>query len=134
MDKAKKELLKKRLADGYQYIEKKLGLKNRPKIILKEDIKNAEDEFGLTGFFNPDNNSISLYITDRHPTDICRTMFHEIIHQFQHQNGKFDNVDGAGAGYAQNDPHLRKMEQQAYLVGNMMYRDFQDLKRKERQQ
>ena len=87
MDKAKKELLKKRLADGYQYIEKKLGLKNRPKIILKEDIKNAEDEFGLTGFFNPDNNSISLYITDRHPTVPVRDTL-KMTHIFEKWNSK----------------------------------------------
>ncbi len=29
-------------------------------------------------------------------------------------------------GYAQSDPHMRKMEEEAYLQGNMMFRDWED--------
>ena len=31
-----------------------------------------------------------------------------------------------GEGYAQNDDHLRKMEEDAYLRGNMTFRDWED--------
>ena len=31
-----------------------------------------------------------------------------------------------GEGYAQTDDHLRKMEEDAYLRGNMTFRDWED--------
>ena len=30
-------------------------------------------------------------------------------------------------GYAQKDPHLRKMEREAYTKGNLIFRDYEDL-------
>jgi hypothetical protein len=33
------------------------------------------------------------------------------------------------AKYAQNDTELRKAEKQAYLLGNMMFRDWEDGKK-----
>jgi len=39
----------------------------------------------------------------------------------------FDNpMDSTEEGYAQKNPHLRKMEEEAYLEGNMCLRDWED--------
>jgi len=34
--------------------------------------------------------------------------------------------DNTNEGYAQNNPHLRKMEEEAYEKGNMILRDWED--------
>jgi hypothetical protein len=36
------------------------------------------------------------------------------------------NFGSAGDGYTQSNPHLRKMEKEAYLKGNMCFRDWED--------
>ena len=38
----------------------------------------------------------------------------------------FDDNTETEEGYAQKDPHLRKMEEEAYLNGNLNLRDFED--------
>ena len=38
----------------------------------------------------------------------------------------FDRQMDTSVGYAQKDPHLRKMESEAYLKGNMCFRDWED--------
>jgi len=41
--------------------------------------------------------------------------------------GEFDQKTHVEPGYAQNDPHMRKMEAEAYLLGNgFLVRDFED--------
>ena len=109
------------------------------KLILKNSKENSEKEWGYTGNYNPSDKSITLFITDRHHVDILRTFAHEVIHHWQNENGnlivggkKSVGPETENPQYAQKDPHLRKMEKQAYLLGNMIYRDWQDLNRFEK--
>ena len=55
-----------------------------------------------------------------------RSISHEMIHHAQNERGDFDNIGAVGEGYAQSDSHLRKMEKEAYLKGNMCFRDWED--------
>jgi hypothetical protein len=49
-----------------------------------------------------------------------------LVHHGQNCRGDL-NVAGAGEqGYAQKDPHLREMEREAYEVGNLCFRDWED--------
>ena len=41
-------------------------------------------------------------------------------------NGEFENAGEMGEGYAQNNPHMREMERQAYEIGNLCFRDWED--------
>ena len=34
--------------------------------------------------------------------------------------------DASSPTYAQDDPHMRKMEMEAYLKGNLLFRDWED--------
>ena len=34
--------------------------------------------------------------------------------------------DSTSPTYAQDDPHMRKMEMEAYLKGNLLFRDWED--------
>jgi hypothetical protein len=106
------------------------GLKVRPfpSLQIKKDSDNASDIFGKTAYYNPQDSSIALFTENRHPKDILRSFAHEMIHHKQNLEGKFSKLENIGSDpkYAQNDKHLRKMEEEAYLLGNMMFRDYCD--------
>ena len=108
------------------YAEKKLGFNKPPTIKFHEDPENAKDMLGKTAYYEPGTQQIVLFTTDRHPKDILRSLSHELVHHAQNCRGEFENIGPANEGYAQNDPHLRKMEKEAYLHGNIIFRDFCD--------
>ena len=110
------------------YAQEKMGFKDPPTLFLRSDAQNAVNPLGKTAFYDPQAKSITLYITKRHPKDVMRSLSHELIHHTQNCNGKFDNVNGGemGEGYAQNDDHLREMEREAYEMGNLCFRDWED--------
>jgi hypothetical protein len=108
------------------FAQKRMGFKKAPALFLKGDSKNASNPLGKTAFYNPAEKSVTLYITGRHPKDVMRSLSHELVHHKQNCDGKFENVGEMGEGYAQNDDHLREMEREAYEVGNMCFRDWED--------
>ena len=75
---------------------------------------------------DPEAKTVTIYITDRHPKDVMRSLSHELVHHCQNCRGDFSNASEMGDGYAQNDEHLRKMEREAYETGNMCFRDWED--------
>ena len=110
----------------YQDAKEKYDIKQAPKLILRQDEKNADMLFGRTAFYQPDTQTIVVYITDRHPKDILRSYTHELIHHVQNERGDLKLGDASNPKYAQDDDHLRKMETEAYLKGNLLLRDFED--------
>ena len=108
------------------FAQKRMGFKKAPKLFLKNDSENAKNPLGKTAYYNPEEKSVTIYITDRHPKDVMRSLSHELVHHCQNCRGDFSNSSDMGAGYAQNDEHLRKMEQEAYEKGNMCFRDWED--------
>jgi len=118
--------LKEALKEIYKVAKEHYGLQNTPKLYLRKDEENAEGIFGKTAYYSPSDESIVLYITNRHPKDICRSFSHELVHHHQNERGDLDMGDTSQATYAQDDPHMRKMEMEAYLEGNMLFRDWED--------
>lgn len=112
-------------------IQEKVGFKSMPAITMKDDQDNADTLLGKTAYYDPKNKVITVFVTDRHPKDILRSIAHEFIHHGQNLRGEFDNVGAMGEGYAQNDEHLRNMEKEAYLLGNMCFRDWEDSYKKQ---
>jgi len=108
------------------YAQKKMGFKDPPRLFLRGDSDNASNPLGRTAHYNPQEKAITIYITGRHPKDIMRSLSHELVHHKQNCGGQFDDVGEMGEGYAQNDAHLRGMEREAYEVGNMCFRDWED--------
>lgn len=108
------------------FAKKRMGFKKPPRIFLKNDHDNAQNPLGKTAYYDPEDMSVTLYVTGRHPKDIMRSLSHELVHHTQNCNGKFDKVHSMGDGYAQNDEHLREMERQAYEIGNLCLRDWED--------
>ena len=118
--------LKEALGEIYKVAKENYGLQNTPKLHLKQDEKNAQGIFGKTAYYNPADMSIVLYVTNRHPKDICRSFSHELVHHHQNERGDLDMGDVSNPTYAQDDPHMRKMEMEAYLKGNLLFRDWED--------
>ena len=74
-----------------------------------------------------------LYITNRHTKDILRSISHELVHHYQNCIGELNKPDqSTEEGYAQEDPHLREMEKQAYEQGNIIFRDFEDERKQQK--
>ena len=118
--------LKEALKEVYKVAERKYQFKNTPKLILRHNQTNADNILGKTAYYNPSSMSIVLYITDRHPKDICRSFSHELVHHHQNERGDLEMGDASSPTYAQDDKHMRKMEMEAYLKGNMLFRDWED--------
>ena len=113
--------------DFYPYSQKRLGFDKPAGIKLTSDPNNAANPLGKTAHYDPENYEIVLYVDNRHPKDLMRSLSHELVHHAQNCRGDFDKLTDTGPGYAQRDPHLRKMEAEAYLMGNgFLFRDWED--------
>ena len=118
--------LKEALGEVYKVAKEQYNFENTPKLILRQDQNNANNILGKTAYYNPADMSIVLYITDRHPKDICRSFSHELVHHHQNERGDLEMGDSSSPTYAQDDKHMRRMEMEAYLKGNMLFRDWED--------
>lgn len=123
------------IQEFYSYAKKKLNLNKSPKLFFKVDQKNADNILGKTGYYDTSCEGIFLYITDRHPKDIIRSFAHELIHHQQKIKGMFDDTDTSitvnDPSYAIHDKKLRMMEKDAFKRGNMLFRDWTDIKKME---
>lgn len=125
---------KQKLASLYAYLASRLGIQKSPTLKLIHNKENSEKSFGFTGHYNHQINQIVLYVTGRHDTDILRSFAHEIIHHWQNERGTLRNHNETNNGdthshYAQEDAWLRRREMEAYLFGNILFRDWQDEQR-----
>jgi len=108
------------------FAQKYLNFDKPVKIYLISDTENAKQAFAKTGHYSPDKSEINVFIDHRHLKDILRSIAHELIHHKQNCRGDFERDLDMSQGYAQKDPHLRNMEKEAYLLGNLLLRDFED--------
>lgn len=121
--------LRQRLGSLYSYMAPRLGIQAPPRIVFTQDAKNAEKPFGHTAYYDHQLRLIRVYTTKRHPTDILRSFAHELIHHWQNEHGALPMGEHDPNHYAQKNPTLRQREEEAYLFGNMMFRDWQDQNR-----
>ena len=110
----------------YEDAREKYDIQQAPKLFLRKDKKNGDMLFGRTAYYQPETQTIVVYITNRHPKDILRSYCHELIHHVQNERGDLRMGDSTSPTYAQDDDHMRKMEMEAYLEGNLLLRDHED--------
>ena len=120
------DTLKPLIKQFLPFAQERMGFDRPPKLFLKQDSQNASNPLGKTAFYDPSAMSITLFVSERHPKDVMRSLSHELVHHTQNCNGDFKNAGEMGEGYAQNNPHMREMERQAYEMGNMCFRDWED--------
>lgn len=116
---------KQALASLTKYmLEQNLNIKPLPKIkIINNDFKNAKNILGKTAHYNPTDCSITLYTLDRHPKDILRSYSHEMVHRIQDNEGRLNNINTTNTN---EDSNLQELEKEAYLNGNMIFRNWED--------
>ncbi len=107
------------------YCRENMGYDSDPDVHYVTDRTNANSMLGTTAHYQPDNQVVTVYISNRHPKDALRSLAHELVHHSQNVRGDLQNAQ-TEEGYAQSDPHMRKMEEEAYLTGNMLFRDWED--------
>jgi hypothetical protein len=120
------DTLKPLIKQFLPFAQERMGFEHPPRLFVRQDANNAANPLGKTAYYDPEASSVTLYITDRHPKDVMRSLSHELVHHTQHGNGEFENTGEMGEGYAQNNPHMREMERQAYEIGNLCFRDWED--------
>ena len=117
--------IKPLVQDLYGFANQRFGFKKPPVINFVSDSQNHHI-LGKTAHYDPNTMEIVIYTDGRHPKDMMRSIAHELVHHSQNEKGLLSKTDASGVGYAQKDPHLRKMEKEAYLKGNMCFRDWED--------
>jgi len=108
------------------FAQERMGFNRPPSLEFLSDSENAELPLGKTAHYSPEDSKIVIFVDKRHPKDIMRSLSHELVHHNQNCNGKFSSDMEMGEGYAQKDGHLREMEKEAYLEGNLLLRDWED--------
>ena len=117
---------KQKFGELYKDAKDKFDIQQAPNLLLRQDEENAEEVFGRTAYYDPGEQTIVIFITNRHPKDILRSFCHEMIHHVQNERGDLDIKDDLSSTYAQDDDHMREMEKEAYLEGNLLFRDHED--------
>jgi hypothetical protein len=110
-------------------VENGLEANPLPKVVLSSDTQYANEPFGRTAYYDPQNKVVTLFVAGRHIKDVLRSFAHEMIHHSQFLTGMFDESHlGAleDPRYAENDKHMMNMEKDAYLRGNMFFRTWED--------
>jgi len=95
-----------------------------PKLVLRNgDKENAGKFLGKTAYYDPNSMEIVLYTEGRHPKDIVRSYAHEMVHHIQNLEDRLGNIATTNTT---EDDHLDRIEQEAYLDGNMTFRNWTD--------
>ena len=101
-----------------------LNIKPYPAInFVDDDEDNAENLFGVTAYYDPNDKTVTLYTYGRHPKDILRSFAHELVHVHQDNEGRIGNIQTTNTN---QDDDLVELEKEAYLTGNMMFRQWTD--------
>lgn len=106
-----------------------LEIKPYPRVKISKDFQFANEIFGRTAYYQPQDESITLYTAGRHPKDVLRSYAHEVVHHAQNLRGELSEEvieKLSDPAYAQKDKHLEKMEAEAYLRGNLLFRSWED--------
>ena len=108
------------------FAKKRMGFSHVPKIFFDDDIPNSHKTLGKTGYYDPGTTEVHIYATGRHIKDILRSLAHEFVHHMQNEKGSLAHDGYMGQGYAQKNPKMREMEREAYEMGNLCFRDWED--------
>lgn len=104
-------------------IDQGMNIQPLPEVKVRYDEENASNFFGKTAYYDPNSKEIVLYATGRHPKDICRSFTHEMIHHIQNLEGRLGQI---GTSNTNEDDHLLEIEKEAYLKGNITFRNWED--------
>lgn len=96
-------------------------VKPLPKIRLKRD--KQDGLFIVTGYYNSAEKEVVLFVTDRHPKDVMRSLAHELIHHKQFEEGRIKTEYCEENRITKNE-YILPFEEEAYLKGNIAFRSW----------
>jgi len=105
-------------------IDQKMNITPLPEVKIRYDQEQANDFFGKTAYYDPTKQEVVLYVMNRHPKDVCRSFSHEMIHHMQNMEGRLEGL--AGTTNTNEDDYLQEIEKEAYLKGNITFRNWED--------
>ena len=115
---------KDKIIELTQYYRSKYPEYPLPKLkLIHGDSSNAKNFFGKTAYYDPNTQTIVLYTEGRHPKDIARSYSHEYIHHIQNVENRLGNITTQNTN---EDDHLQNLEKEAYLDGNINFRNWTD--------
>ena len=105
-------------------LDKGMNIRPLPKVkFVDDDIENAQNFFGKTAYYDPNNRVIVLYTMNRHPKDVMRSYAHEMVHHMQNCEDRLGNVTTQNTN---EEGDLPEIEREAYEKGNMTFRNWTD--------
>lgn len=104
-------------------LDQKMNITPLPEIKIKRDLKEAANFFGRTAYYNPQLKEVVVYTEGRHPKDVMRSFVHEMIHHIQNLEGRLGNI---GTTNTNEDDELVEIEKEAYMLGNITFRNWED--------
>jgi hypothetical protein len=116
--------LKEYIASLIEYmVDEKMNILPLPEIKLRKDDIEASNFFGKTAYYDPNQKEIVLYVNGRHNKDIVRSFSHEMVHHMQNIENRLPNISTQNTN---EDDRLLELEKEAYLVGNITFRNWED--------
>ena len=112
----------------YDFMKNKFDFSCEPKINFISDAENSKQILCKTGFYDPHEESVNVFITNRHPKDILRSFAHELLHHIQGCEGLMKHHDMSSAkdpNYIMHDDFLKKIEADAFERGNIAFREWE---------
>ena len=104
-------------------IDKGMKITPLPEVKVRYDEDQANNFFGKTAHYDPNNREVVLFVMNRHPKDVMRSFSHEMIHHMQNLEGRLNNI---GTSNTNEDDYLQEIEKEAYLEGNITFRNWED--------
>lgn len=87
------------------FAQKELGLSELPTIKVVDTVPGAD---GTTfGRYAPEDNTVYVVATGRHPKDMLRTLAHELVHYKQDREGQLHNESGATGSPEENEANAQ---------------------------
>jgi len=121
--------------DLYTHMYNRVGFNKPPTMVFDSDPQNEKKILGKTAYYDPNSVQIHIYTDGRHPKDMLRSIAHELIHHWQNEEGRLSVGGYSGPGYYLKNKDLKKLEDEAMLLGNGYFREFEDsLKLKEKKE
>jgi hypothetical protein len=111
-------------------MDKGMNIVPLPEIKLKNDLAESINFFGRTAYYDPTNLEVVLYTQGRHPKDVVRSFSHEMIHHIQNLENRLGGITTTNTA---EDGNLQELEKEAYLQGNIIFREWEDTVKNKKQ-
>lgn len=106
-----------------EFFTKKYNIKPYPKIKLTNVNQGDDNVFIKTGYYDPSTKTVVIYVNNRAKKDVLRSLSHEFVHHYQNLEGRLQEGSYNGQEII-NDDKLMKLEEEAYLKGNIVFRSW----------